>query len=483
VGHTLVIQGAGPSQTIIDAGTLDRAFEVFSNVTVIFRNLSIVNGQAVEDGTDGATNATSDAFGGGILNQGGNVTLDNVHIADCKALGGPGRAAAGGGIYSSGGSPTLLNSTFQTDNAFGSAGVDGTFASPAGGNGGNGQGGDAQGGGLFAGNATVNVSNATFTQNETDAKPGFGAGGTGGNFGAGIDNGAPGQDGHGGNAGLTQGGGLFAGSGTMNVHNSTVASNAALSNQGGGGGSGVPALGGNGSLGQGGGVFIGANASFATVSSIFALDFVNGGATDADISSPFGAFLAADHCLVGNNKGTALLAADPDGNGNIVGTPAAPIDPKLGPLQDNGGPTETMALLPGSPALNTGSNPDGLSTDQRGYGPRNAGGGVDIGAFQLGARPVPPSPPPAPVVHGVAPRVVSAHHPRLLEVFDAQTGALRFAVYPFGKGFGGNFSVATADINGDGFADVIVTTVLRAGRRRFVPVTAIFSGLNGARLA
>jgi hypothetical protein len=41
-------------------------------------------------------------------------------------------------------------------------------------------------------------------------------------------------------------------------------------------------------------------------------------------------------------------------NGNLVGSAAAPIDPQLGPLQDNGGPTQTMALRPGSPALNAG---------------------------------------------------------------------------------------------------------------------------------
>jgi hypothetical protein len=39
---------------------------------------------------------------------------------------------------------------------------------------------------------------------------------------------------------------------------------------------------------------------------------------------------------------------------DLVGTSASPIDPKLGMLQDNGGPTMSMALLPGSPALNAG---------------------------------------------------------------------------------------------------------------------------------
>jgi len=66
-------------------------------------------------------------------------------------------------------------------------------------------------------------------------------------------------------------------------------------------------------------------------------------------------------------------------NSDHVGTSANPIDPKLGPLQDNGGPTPTEALLPGSPAIGAG-DPALLNTlDQRGY---NRGTPVDIGAFQ-----------------------------------------------------------------------------------------------------
>ena len=56
------------------------------------------------------------------------------------------------------------------------------------------------------------------------------------------------------------------------------------------------------------------------------------------------------------------------------------VDPRLGPLQDNGGPTQTMALLDGSPAFDAGSNPL-VATDQRGL-PRVFGAAVDIGAFE-----------------------------------------------------------------------------------------------------
>jgi hypothetical protein len=76
-----------------------------------------------------------------------------------------------------------------------------------------------------------------------------------------------------------------------------------------------------------------------------------------------------------------------------VGTPGAPLDPLLGPLVDNGGPTFTHALLIGSPAIDTGKNFTSFTTDQRGLGfartvdlgfPKPAGGdGTDIGAFEV----------------------------------------------------------------------------------------------------
>ena len=61
-------------------------------------------------------------------------------------------------------------------------------------------------------------------------------------------------------------------------------------------------------------------------------------------------------------------------------------DPLLGALADNGGPTQTLALLPGSPAIDTGNNVAGLATDQRGAGfPRVMGSSADIGAYEVTA--------------------------------------------------------------------------------------------------
>jgi CSLREA domain-containing protein len=85
--------------------------------------------------------------------------------------------------------------------------------------------------------------------------------------------------------------------------------------------------------------------------------------------------------LVGNGTDCAIAP----GPGDQIGTGAAPIDPLVGPLADNGGPTPTHALLKGSPAIN-GGNPAApgsggsacAANDQRGLA-RNC----DIGAYEL----------------------------------------------------------------------------------------------------
>ena len=94
---------------------------------------------------------------------------------------------------------------------------------------------------------------------------------------------------------------------------------------------------------------------------------------------------AAPNSLVGSND---LIG---DGSGEIggltsslEGTSASPIDPMLGALADNGGPTQTLALLTGSPAIGQGAvfaAANGI--DQRGLS--RPASGVDIGAFQSAA--------------------------------------------------------------------------------------------------
>jgi hypothetical protein len=72
-------------------------------------------------------------------------------------------------------------------------------------------------------------------------------------------------------------------------------------------------------------------------------------------------------------------------------------NPMLGALADNGGPTKTMALLDGSPAIDAGPNPVatfiGNDSDQRGLPwVRIYGGSADIGAFEVQPNPFDPAP-------------------------------------------------------------------------------------------
>jgi hypothetical protein len=184
---------------------------------------------------------------------------------------------------------------------------------------------------------------------------------------------------------VAEGGGIFN-SGTLTINNSTLSGNSAVRSGGNGFGGGIFNLGGtvtinnstlsgNSADTSGGGIFN--NGAAALQNSIVA-------------NSPSGG-----NCGTGPNtvtmtsKGYNLSSdgsCDFDGPGDLNNT-----DPMLGPLQNNGGPTQTMALPSGSPAVDTG-NPSGctdglghlLKTDQRGK-PRpdtEDTGGCDIGAFE-----------------------------------------------------------------------------------------------------
>ena len=78
------------------------------------------------------------------------------------------------------------------------------------------------------------------------------------------------------------------------------------------------------------------------------------------------------------NSGGNNVFTDP--SCNPVGSDIPVADPLLGPLADNGGPTLTQALLPGSPAIDAANNAVCPATDQRGVA-RDAA--CDVGAFEL----------------------------------------------------------------------------------------------------
>jgi hypothetical protein len=89
----------------------------------------------------------------------------------------------------------------------------------------------------------------------------------------------------------------------------------------------------------------------------------------------------ADHNLVGDAHGPGGYSGISPFKGNTVILKANPL---LGPLQNNGRPTQTMALLVDSPAIGHASNALGPATDQRGVKRFDVAGEMtDIGAYEL----------------------------------------------------------------------------------------------------
>ena len=190
------------------------------------------------------------------------------------------------------------------------------------------------GAGVYNQSGTVNLIDCTISGN-SDATGGFGQGGRGG--GVATVNG-----------------------GTTTLTNCTVSGNSDLLGDG---------YGGN----DGGGVY---NDSTSTTTLANTVVVGNAGGNNPDVK---GGFTSQGNNLIGNiSTSTGWIGSD------LTGTSAAPLDPLLAPLGDYGGPTQTMALLPGSPAFGAGNNaliPAGVTTDGRGL-PRIVSGKVDIGAFE-----------------------------------------------------------------------------------------------------
>jgi hypothetical protein len=158
-------------------------------------------------------------------------------------------------------------------------------------------------------------------------------------------------------------------------------------NSGGGGAAGTGTT--NGTPGTGSnGVTLGGGTATVANTIVASNVYVNGRNDDVD-----GVFTSSGYNLIGNGDFSTGFNA----SGDQVGTTAAPINPHLGQLQNNGGGTDTMALLANSPAIDQGKSFD-LATDQRGHerpfdaaniANASGGDGSDIGAFELGGTLVP----------------------------------------------------------------------------------------------
>jgi hypothetical protein len=298
---------------------------------------STVSGNSVIQALSGS------ASGGGIYNDLGQVTLTNSTVTSNTAAPNTGASGLGGGIYNNGtegvGTLTLTNSTISGNSAPGS------------------------GGGIYSNLGTVTVTSSTFAGNTSLST---GGGSVGGGFGGGIYSNAATvtvtNSTFAGNLSNQAGGGIYISLGTLTVTFSTF-----WGNQGGGG------------PGGGGGIYDDtANSTVKVKNSILA----NNSGQNCFFEGSSGS--SGGHNLSDDTSCSSAFT----GPGDLNYTPAG-----LAPsgLQNNGGPTQTVALLSTSPAINaiplsptnycTDATGNSVKTDQRGV-PRPQLTACDIGAFE-----------------------------------------------------------------------------------------------------
>lgn len=412
----LTIAGPGADQLAVSGNNFSRIFNISSGVTASISGLTVKNGSATDGGgifnPDRRSvltvsncvfsgNSAGDA-GGGIFNS-ATMTINNCRFSGNSAItaGGGAPSSVGGGIINcswSGGSGamTINNCTFSGNSAsHGGGGIvndaatmtinNSTFAGNSGYN----------GGGILNG-GRLTVSNSTFSGNS-------------GNFGGGIHD----RDGSltvwnstfAGNSAAGYGGGIFQqndSDGILTVSNTTFNANSA-----GHSGGGIyftthsdpnsfqqsvltnVTIADNrcntlGIFGQGGGIYTDPNYYSPTLNNTIVADNFNG-PSPSTTADDIAGFVPGAHNLIGTGGSGGLQdrSVDP-ANGNQVGV----ANPVLAPLGNYGGPTQTMPLLPGSPALGAGSaalavdaSGNSLTADQRGLS-RVVGGAIDIGAVE-----------------------------------------------------------------------------------------------------
>jgi predicted outer membrane repeat protein len=407
------------------------AVEVFFNANRTFtvQRLTIANGNDVDgggiyndSGTVRLTNSTVSGNrathgGGGIYNAGGTLTVTDSSFDHNSAAG-------ASGIYNAGGTLTVTNSTFDHNSANLGGGIisDGTLTVT---NSAFDDNSADLGAGSIYNSGTLTVTNSTFDHNSANLGGGIISDGTltasNNTF---TDNRAANAGGAIYNLGTLTvsnstfsgnsadefgaGGGAIANGGTLTVSNSTFDHNSA---PGGGGGIRNEPFGAlavanstfdHNDANQGGGIWNEAFAALTVTNSTFDHNGANQGGgiltcdtltiTNTIVANSVSGGDCVTQCDAISNGGHNLIedvgstCGLTDGvNGNLVG-----VDPMLDPegLQGNGGPTQTIAILDGSPAIGAGdpevcANPPVSGRDQRGYVRPGTGSVVcSIGAYE-----------------------------------------------------------------------------------------------------
>jgi len=345
VKANITIKGAGAATTVIDAGQSDRALDVGSGTTVEVVGVSITNGLLTQGSEAGA----------GIQNR-GQLTLDSVSVHNNQSgasAGLPFFLTAGGIQNHQGGTLTLLQSSVSNNRANnGSAGI-------------------VNGGSMRISDSSIHGNEALGTQTQSRAN------------GGGITNTSQGT------AEITgstisgnvawRGAGIYLNSGSMTLINSTISGNSADREGGAIYASGAfrvvngtvsknvshvrPPTGGSGGTGD-------PRESIYMLSgtATFRGTIIDQGpsgcgqqstSTPAFVSEGFNIDRGASCGLAVNVTLCPPLPA-------VAGGDKQNVDPLLGPLGNNGGPTPTHALPPTSPAIDRVPAHDAPATDQRG---------------------------------------------------------------------------------------------------------------------
>jgi len=394
IDKNLTFDASGSPQSVtLSGGQSVQVLQVSSTFTL--QNIIIANGFAGFLGGGGILNFgtvtisnsaisnNSSSSGGGISNtSSGTVTISNSAISNNSS-------SSGGGIFN-GGTVTISDSTVSNNSAsFGSGGgifnaFSGTMTisnSTISSNTGSSSGSDSDGGGIWNG-GTVTINNSTIANNSI-------------NFGGGIFNASSGkltisQSTVVNNSSASDGGGIYNGdSNTFTISQSTVANNSSHSSLGTGGGgiwNGGPmtisnsTIANNSATSGGGGIV---NNGTVTINSTVTMS----NSTVANNSAPGGGILNVGgtvniaQSIVANNRSSNCTGPITDRGYNLenvtgctftASTDLQNTNPQFqGGLQNNGGPTQTIALQPTSPAVNhipvnTGPGCIPGGTDQRG---------------------------------------------------------------------------------------------------------------------